>query len=82
MAPAFVQKKNENRLWVRLYGGNNTYLKPFIPQEVMVRVSGNKTIFDKGYMPNWRKKHFTVSQEVPVKTGTKRHVYKLMDYNE
>ena len=32
-------------------------------------------------MPNWTKEHFTVSQALPVKNGTKRRVYKLVDYN-
>ena len=32
-------------------------------------------------MPNWTKEHFTVSQAVPPKRGTKRRVYKLVDYN-
>ena len=31
MAPADVQKKDENRLWVRLFGDGDTYLKPQIP---------------------------------------------------
>ena len=47
----------------------------------MVRASSQKTIFDKCYMPNWTKEHFTVSQALPVSRGTKRHVYKLVDYN-
>ena len=47
----------------------------------MVRASSQKTIFDKGYMPNWTKEHFTVSQALPVRRGSKRRVYKLMDYN-
>ena len=82
MAPANVQKKDKNRLWVRLFGDGNTYLKSLIPQGAMVRASSHKTIFDKGYMPNWTKEHFTVSQTVPPKKGTKRLVYKLMDYND
>ena len=32
-------------------------------------------------MPNWTKKHFTVSQAMPVRRGTKQRVYKLVDYN-
>ena len=48
----------------------------------MVRASSHKTIFEKGYMPNLTKKHFTVSQAVPSKRGTKRRVYKLVDYND
>ena len=31
MAPADVQKKDEDRLWVRLYGDGDTYYKPTIP---------------------------------------------------
>ena len=61
MAPADVQKKDENRLWVRLFGDEDTYLKPLIPHGAMVRASSHKTIFDKGYMPNWTKEQFTVS---------------------
>ena len=47
----------------------------------MVRASSQKTIFDKGYMPNWTKEHFMVSLALPVRRGTKRRVYKLVDYN-
>ena len=82
MAPADVHKTDENRLWVRLFGNGDTYLKPLIPQGPMVRASSQKTIFDKGYMPNWTKEHFTVSQAVPPKRETKRRVYKLVDYND
>ena len=81
MAPSDVQKKDENHLWVRLFGDGDTYLKPLIPQGAMVRASSHKTIFDKGYMPTSTKEHFTVSQAVPPKRGTKRPVYKLVHYN-
>ena len=82
MAPADVQKKDENRLWVRFFGDGDTYFKPLIPSGAMVRDSSHKTIFDKSYMPNWTKEHFTVSQPVPPKRGTKRRVYKFVDYND
>ena len=74
MAPADVQKKDKYRLWVRLFGDGDTYLKPPIPQGAMVRASSHKTIFYKGDMPNWTKEHFTVSQAVPPNRGTKRRV--------
>ena len=61
MAPADVQNKNKNRLWVCLFGDGDTYLKPHIPHRAMVGASSHKTIFDKGYMLNWTNKHFTVS---------------------
>ena len=82
MALADVQKKNKNRLWVRLIGDGDTHLKPKISQGAMVRASSHKTIFDKGYMPNWINEHFKVSQEMPIRRGTKRRVYKLVDYND
>ena len=52
MAPADVQKKDENRLSVRLLEDGDTHLKPQIPQGIMVRANSHKTIFDKGYMSN------------------------------
>ena len=48
----------------------------------MVQASSHKKIFDKGYMPNWTKEHFTVSQVVQPRKGTKRRKYKLVDYND
>ena len=82
MAPADVQKKDRNFLWVRLFRDGDTYLKPLIPQGAMVRASSHKTIFDKGYIPNWTKEHFTLSQAVPPKTQTISRVYKFVDYND
>ena len=80
IAPVDVQKKDENRLWVRLFGDGDTHLKPQILQGAMVRASSHKTIFDKGYMPNWTKEHFKDSKAVPFTKKTKRSVYKLVDY--
>ena len=66
---------------MRLLGDGDTYLKPKIPNEAIVRASSHKTIFDKKYMPNWTNKHFTVSKAVLPTNGTKRSAYMLMDYN-
>ena len=82
MAPADGQKKEENRLWVRLFGDGDTHLKPQIPKRDIMRARSHKTIFDKGYMPYWTKEHFTVSQALPPKRETKRRVYKLVDNND
>ena len=79
MAPVDVQKNDEYSFWVRLFGDGDTYLKPQIQQGAMVRASSHKPIFNKGYMPNWTKDHFTVSKAVPVRQVTKRRVYKLVD---
>ena len=67
---------------MRFFGERDTYLKFLIPQGFKGLASSHKTIFDNSYMPNWTNEHFTVSQAVPPKRGTKRHVYKLVDYND
>ena len=33
-------------------------------------------------MPNWTNENFSVSQAVPPKRGTKRRVYKLVNYKD
>ena len=33
-------------------------------------------------MQNWTKEHLTVSKAVPSRKGTKRRIYKLVDYND
>ena len=49
MAQADVQKKDENRLWVRLFENGDTHLKPQIPQKAMGWASSHKKIFDGLY---------------------------------
>ena len=82
MAPDDVQRKDENRLWVRLFVDGDTHLKPPIPQGSMVRASSYKTIWYTVYMPNWANKHFTMSQAVPPRRGIESRVYKLVDYKD
>ena len=48
----------------------------------MVLASSHKTIFNKGDMSNWTMEHFTVSMAVLPRNGTKRHIYKLVNYND
>ena len=64
MTPADIQK-DKNRLWMRRFRDGGTYLKHQIPNKAMVRACSHKTIFDKVYMPNLTKEHFTVSKTVP-----------------
>ena len=82
MPPADVTKIDENRIWARLYGDGDTYLKQkALPVRAMVRINKSKGVFDKGYMPNWSKDHFTVGETPAVRQGIKRRVYKISDYN-
>ena len=48
----------------------------------MVLAIKHKTIFDKGYMPNLTKMHFTIFQAVRPRKGSKRRIYKLVNYND
>ena len=79
MAPVNVHRKHEGRFWMRVFWNGDTHLKSLILQRAMLLVRKYKTIFDKGYMPNWNKEHFTVSAAVPPKTITKRRVYMFVD---
>ena len=82
LAPADVTKKDENRIWVRLYKDGDTHQKQkTLPVHAMVRISKSKGVFDKGYMPHWSKEHFTVEESPAPRKGSKRRVYKISDYN-
>jgi hypothetical protein len=53
MAPADVRKKDQNRLWAKLYGDGNTEQKrERLEPGSMVRISSVKGVFEKGYLPN------------------------------
>jgi len=81
IAPAQVKKQNQNKIWTKLYGDGNTYLKPPLLRDSMVRINKSKGVFDKGYMPNWSKEHFIVTGENKIREGTKKRVYKISDFN-
>ena len=81
MPPAVVDKRHDNTFWTRLYEDGDTHLKPPMSRGTMVRISKNKGVFDKGYMPNWSKEH-SIVDEVPIfRRGNKRRVYNIADYN-
>ena len=54
MAPADIRKKDQDRLWVRLYGDGDTIRKRIEPlsDDTMVRINLSKTSFDKDYLRN------------------------------
>ena len=84
MAPNKVTIEDEDRIWTRLYGDGDTYLKRNrnVENKAKVRISRVKGVFDKGYMPNWSREQFTVSSTVPQadKRGrNSRPVYTLKD---
>ena len=62
MAYNNVTKDDEDRIWVRLYGDGDTYLKRQrkVDDKAKVRISRIKGAFDKRYMPNWSSEQFTM----------------------
>ena len=79
--PINVTQKNEREVWHTLYEEHEKEGPVKYKFEVgdQVRISKMKrTTFEKGYLPNFSKEIFTVSQQIP------RHppVYKLKDYDQ
>ena len=78
--PMNVTQKNEREVWHALYGEREKEGPVNYKFEVgdQVRISKMKRTFEKGYLPNFSKEIFTVSQQIP------RHppVYKLKDYDQ
>ena len=81
MQPAKVEKKDEQKLWHKMYGKDAatnilTYINKFIIGDV-VRISKVKSIFEKGYLPNWSSEVFKIIEVV----YHPHRVYKLEDYD-
>ena len=78
--PINVTQNNEREVWHTLYGEREKEEPVKYKFEVgdQVRISKMKRTFEKGYLPNFSKEIFTVSQQIP------RHppVYKLKDYDQ
>jgi len=74
-APNQVRKKDENEIWVRLFGDGSKGVRRETKKGQMVRVSKVKGVFEKGYMPNWSEEHFMVDSD----RRNPRTVYKLSD---
>ena len=73
-----MRKKEENEIWVRLYGDGDNEHRPQMSKPKkgqMVRISKVKGAFEKGYIPNWSEEHFLVQSD----NSTPRRVFKLID---
>ena len=75
MCPSEVTPKDEDKIWLTLYGKkkNTSVKKSRLGQKV--RINKIKGVFAKGYVPNWSEEHFHVKKEV----AKKRPVYRLTD---
>ena len=79
MKPNEVNKKNEDVVWHTLYG--QTHRKPVrfkFNVGDQVRISKTKRTFDKGYIPNWTREIFIISERLPRQPP----VYRLKDQQD
>lgn len=64
MKPSEVKPKDEDKIWVKLYGKSLSNSKSKIKTGQKVRISKYKGIMEKGYVPNWSEEHFHVAKEL------------------
>ena len=78
MRPADVKPKHELKIWMRAQQIPERARKEPVKEGDLVRLSKAKTIFDKGYLPNWTEELFKVEGHLlrPKK------VYKLKDMKD
>ena len=78
--PINVTQNNEREVWHTLYGEREKKEPIKYKFEVgdQVRISKMKRTFEKGYLPNFSKEIFTVSQQIPRQPP----VYKVKDYDQ
>ena len=74
-----MKNKNENKVWRNLYGDYSPPERktPKFSVDDKVRITQKKSIFDKGYTPNWTEEVFTVTEV----NYTDPITYKLKDLN-
>jgi hypothetical protein len=80
MRPADVKPLHVSKIFHRLYGKHfsEATVKPRLAVGETVRVSNQKTTFDKGYRPNWTREMFRIIQTRP---NTQKPLYKLKDWD-
>ena len=77
IAPFQVTKKNEKSIHDILFP-HHEYIKKFkYSINDTVRISKNKSFFEKGYTPNWTEETFVISHTIPRDPV----VYKIKDLN-
>ena len=76
MRPVDVTKANERKIFNRMYGEHFASSdEQKFSQKEPVRISSAKTVFDKGYLPNWTDEVFKISDTVKHP----KKVYKIED---
>ena len=58
--PASVNERNAMMIWSKLYGNRKSGKAGDIKEGDVVRISKVKSVFEKGYLPNWTEEEFKV----------------------
>lgn len=80
MRPIDVSLVNQKKLLHNVYRANTTIRTTVVPKFKLndyVRISKFKTIFEKGYTPNWTTEIFKIVKVLPTDPIT----YRLCDFN-
>ena len=76
LKPVEVSESNEEEILERVFTDKNQFIKRFkFSLDDKVRISKYKTVFAKGYTPNWSEEIFIVSELV----AREPNVYKIRD---
>lgn len=71
-------KEHENKVYLNLYGDLPPNQQARFRIGIEVRITKQKGTFEKGYLPQWTKEVFTVSQVL----GTQPQTYRVETFNE
>ena len=75
--PTSVNQKNENKIWQRMYSFKNEDIDLKFKVGDKVGITKEKTLFEKGYTPNWLREIFYINKAIPRLPP----VYELKDLN-
>ena len=74
-SPLSVNQKNQQEVWMTLYGDPIKIKQPAFKVGDKVRISKTRKIFKKGYLPSWTEEIFTISKIIKTNPIT----YKIID---
>ena len=61
-APATVNRKNQQQVWMNLYGDQLKISRPVYKKGDKVRICSGRRHFKKGYLPSWTQEIFTITK--------------------
>ena len=75
MKPSDVTVMNSQQVWRTIYDKQSSSVNYKFKVGDQVKISKQKRVFEKSYLPNWSEEKFTVAQKI----ARDPHVYKLKE---